>query len=136
NRRTYFFDIVLVTLFLALEIGLALFAGSATSMTARLYSVFCLVIVPYLFWNWVMAFVTLQHHTHPSVAWFATKEEWNFFNGQVRGTVHVTLPRPIEMLFQNILEHTAHHVDPKIPLYNLPVSQKELEREFKEDITV
>jgi omega-6 fatty acid desaturase (delta-12 desaturase) len=136
NKRTYAFDIVLVTLFLALEIGLAVFAGNAGSTAERIYSVFCLVIVPYLFWNWVMAFVTLQHHTHPNVAWFDTKEEWNFFNGQIRGTVHLTLPRPIELLFQNILEHTAHHVDPKIPLYNLTVSQKKLEHEFTEDITV
>ncbi len=136
NKRTYIFDIVLVGLFFMFEVGFVLLVGHASSGFQYAYNVLCLVVIPYLFWNWIMAFVTLQHHTHPKVAWFASKEEWNFFNGQVRGTVHVVLPRPIEILFQNILEHTAHHVDPKIPLYNLTECQKKLEHQFKEDITV
>lgn len=91
---------------------------------------------PFLWWNWTMAFVTYQHHTHPQVAWYDNKEDWCFYYGQIEGTVHVTFSRPIEMIFHNILEHTAHHVDPKIPLYNLRASQESLETAFSESITV
>jgi len=94
------------------------------------------VVWPYLFWNWIMAFVTFQHHTHPSVSWYANKDEWSFFHGQVQGTVHITFSRPIELVFHNILEHTAHHVDPKIPLYNLRASQQSLEEAYADDVIV
>jgi omega-6 fatty acid desaturase (delta-12 desaturase) len=136
KKQTYIFDLILTTVFFISECGAVLFFSRAASGLETAFNLFSLIILPYLFWNWLMAFVTLQHHTHPKVAWFASKEEWNFFYGQVRGTVHVTLPRPLELMFQNILEHTAHHVDPKIPLYKLTESQKNLERNFKEDITV
>jgi omega-6 fatty acid desaturase (delta-12 desaturase) len=136
TKATYLFDISLITGFFIAEWAVVFLASHALSVPEKVFSFFFLIMVPFLFWNWLMAFVTLQHHTHPKVAWFASKEEWNFYNGQVRGTVHVTLPRPLELMFQNILEHTAHHVDPKIPLYKLPQCQKNLEHKFKDDIII
>ena len=37
-----------------------------------------------------------------------------------RSTAHVVFPWPIERLLNNIMDHPAHHLDPTIPLYNLP----------------
>jgi acyl-lipid omega-6 desaturase (Delta-12 desaturase) len=136
DKRVYFMDLSLVAGFLLLEISLTVFCSLPYSPVQLLFNLFCFVVLPYLVWNWLMAFITLQHHTNPNVAWFSSKEEWTFFNGQIRGTVHVKLPRLLEILFQNILEHTAHHVDPKIPLYNLPDCQKKLECEFKDSINI
>ena len=42
----------------------------------------------------------------------------------------------LNRLFHNILEHTAHHVDPRIPLYNLPDVQARLESVYPSDILV
>src|SRR5262249_870610 len=36
----------------------------------------------------------------------------------------------------NIMEHTAHHVDPRIPLYNLENAQKDLEKAYASDVIV
>lgn len=136
SPRVYFFDVSLVTVFALGQLGLLIYLHRAATLSHLLFDVLALLIVPFLFWNWISAYVTIQHHTHPNVAWFRSREEWNYFNGQVRGTVHVKLPRPIEILFHNILEHTAHHADPKIPLYNLPECQSKLEEKFAADVTI
>jgi omega-6 fatty acid desaturase (delta-12 desaturase) len=136
SKRVYFLDLGLVTAFCIAEFALVLWLDRAASPLHRAGDVVCLLIVPFLFWNWISAYVTVQHHTHPNVAWFKSREQWNYFNGQVLGTVHVKLPRPVEILFHNILEHTAHHADPKIPLYNLPECQRNLEEKFTGDVTL
>jgi omega-6 fatty acid desaturase (delta-12 desaturase) len=136
KRGVFYFDATIVVLFLVFEFWLLLVLGGEQTPFQIVTAIFFLLFVPFMVWNWLMAFVTLQHHTHPDVAWFNSRDEWNFFKGQVWGTVHATLPRPIELLFHNILEHTAHHVDPKIPLYNLTQSQRDLEQIFSHDIVI
>jgi omega-6 fatty acid desaturase (delta-12 desaturase) len=54
----------------------------------------------------------------------------------VQATVHVELPRPIELILHNIMEHTAHHADPRVPLYNLEKAQKHLEDTYGEIVVV
>lgn len=94
------------------------------------------VVIPFLIWNWFMGFVVFLHHTHPRVAWYADESDWSFYAGQVRGVVHVRFPRIVELFLHNIMDHTAHHVDPKIPLYNLTNAQRDLEHAYGEEIVV
>jgi acyl-lipid omega-6 desaturase (Delta-12 desaturase) len=94
------------------------------------------VVIPQLLWNWLMGFVVFQHHTHPRVPWYGNEQDWNFYAGQIQSVVHVELPRPIELVLHNIMEHTAHHVDPRIPLYNLTNAQRKLEHAYGGDIVV
>ena len=94
------------------------------------------VIVPFLLWNWLMGFVVFQHHTHPRVPWYGNEDDWSFYAGQVQSVVHIEMPRPVELVLHNIMEHTAHHVDPRIPLYNLEDAQKKLEHAYAGDIVV
>ena len=94
------------------------------------------VVVPFLVWKWVMGILILMHHTHPTVPWYGDVADWNFYAGQVQSTVHIELPRPIELVLHNIMEHTAHHADPRVPLYNLEKAQKHLEDAYVADITV
>jgi omega-6 fatty acid desaturase (delta-12 desaturase) len=94
------------------------------------------IILPFLGWNWLMGFVVFQHHTHPKVPWYGNEDDWTFYAGQVQSVVHVELPRPIELILHNIMEHTAHHVDPRIPLYNLEDAQKKLEEAYEADLVV
>ena len=127
-------DLALVLAFLGGEVLAAVWFAPSWPMAVA--NIFCTLIFPYAIWNWLMAFITIQHHTHPQAPWFKDMEEWSFFHGQVHGTVHVKLPRWIEILFHNILDHTAHHVDPKIPLYNLTACQKRLEENYPRDIVI
>jgi acyl-lipid omega-6 desaturase (Delta-12 desaturase) len=94
------------------------------------------LVLPYLLWTYLIGLTDLLHHTHPRSICFADPSEWNYFDATVRSTVHLTLPFGLSRLTNNILEHTAHHVDPRVPLYNLPEVQGQLEAAYPEDIAV
>jgi omega-6 fatty acid desaturase (delta-12 desaturase) len=134
RRALFALDLGLVTAFLAGVI--AVIVGRGPGWREIILNVACAVVLPYAIWNWLMAFVTIQHHTHPASPWFKDPEQWSFFHGQVHGTVHLRLPRWMELIFHNILDHTAHHVDPKIPLYRLHDAQRHLEEGFPGEVIV
>jgi omega-6 fatty acid desaturase (delta-12 desaturase) len=90
--------------------------------------------LPFIIWNWLIAFLTLLHHTHPRIPWFNDAQEWSFYQGQVRGTCHVIFPSPINWFIHYIMEHTAHHVDSHVPLYHLAAAQESMRRAFTADI--
>jgi omega-6 fatty acid desaturase (delta-12 desaturase) len=90
------------------------------------YAVFG-VVFTWTSWIWFMGFMSFVQHTHPRMAWYDDEAEWSFYHVQLRSTAHVRFPWPIERLLNNIMDHPAHHLDPAIPLYNLPMSQKLLE---------
>jgi omega-6 fatty acid desaturase (delta-12 desaturase) len=74
-----------------------------------------------------MGFFSFLQHTHPRLAWYDDPQEWSFYHVQLKSSTHVVFPRPIESMFNNIMDHAAHHIDPSIPLYHLPKSQRLLE---------
>jgi omega-6 fatty acid desaturase (delta-12 desaturase) len=136
RRRSFVLDRALVGLFIVLEtatlIGLqggGLRAGTLTIGAAAARAGF-VVVAPFLSFAWLMGFATFQHHTHQRVIWYADEAEWTFFRSQVEGTVHVVFPRWIELLLHNIMEHTAHHVDTRVPLYRLNDAQRAVEDAF------
>jgi omega-6 fatty acid desaturase (delta-12 desaturase) len=94
------------------------------------------VVMPWWIFHVMFSVVTFMHHTHPRVPWFRTKRESNYFAGQVRATVHVELPKWVELLLHNITVHSAHHVDPRIPFRHLPQAQHQIESAFAGDVIV
>ena len=95
-----------------------------------------IVVAPWWIFHVMFSVVTFLHHTHPHVPWFRTKQESSYFAGQVRATVHVTLPTWIERLLHNITVHGAHHVDPRVPFRDLPDAQRRLVGAFSADVIV
>ena len=51
----------------------------------------------------------------------------SYFQMQVRATPHLIFPAPFRWIMRHVMEHTAHHADPGIPLYHLPDAQKSVE---------
>jgi omega-6 fatty acid desaturase (delta-12 desaturase) len=94
------------------------------------------VTIPFGLWIWFMGFVSFIQHTHPRCAWYADEREWSFYTVQLKSTTHVKFPWPIEPLLNNIMDHPAHHLDPTIPLYRLPQSQRLLEETAPEHSVV
>jgi omega-6 fatty acid desaturase (delta-12 desaturase) len=143
--KTYLFDLFLVTLYLT---GMVAFIVTCVSSPAAenagyfdgwTFPAILLIVglgVPFLVWNWIMGFFIFQHHNHPRVAWFIDRNEWDFFAGQVECTTHIVLPWWMELVTGHIMQHTAHHVDSKIPLYRLTGSQSCLESAYPQDIVV
>ena len=138
------FDLVLVLVFVAAQIWTLYawcgtlapsesFWGPFTSVPALFLTV---IALPFLVWNWGMAFAIFQHHNHPRAVWYAVREEWDFFAGQVESTVHARMPWWLEWISAYIMQHTAHHVNRRIPLYRLSESQRYLEQAYTDKIIV
>jgi acyl-lipid omega-6 desaturase (Delta-12 desaturase) len=84
--------------------------------------------LPFLVWNGMMGATTYLQHTHARVPWFEALEEWRELSGQDEVTVQVEVPRWYGFISHHIMDHPAHHVHPKIPLYRLAAAQRELNR--------
>ena len=141
RNRTFWADRLSVVAFALLQLFVVLFLTDrsglgSNSLAVSLGLLLVGIIGPFFLWNWLMGFVVFQHHTHPKVPWYGNEEDWTFYAGQVQSVVHVELPRPVELVLHNIMEHTAHHVDPRIPLYNLEDAQKKLEEVYAGDLVV
>lgn len=80
--------------------------------------------VPFLLWNCVMGSVIFFHHTHPLLPWYDDIDEWEAARDAGVSTVHLTFPAKLGWLLNNIMEHPAHHLDVRIPLYRLEAAHR------------
>jgi omega-6 fatty acid desaturase (delta-12 desaturase) len=137
-RLTFQLDRLLVLLFFAAQLALAWWLAGmiqAPMLPRSVYAPFA-VLVTWTSWIWFMGFASFVQHTHPRMAWYNDEAEWSFYHVQLKSSAHVIFPWPIERLLNNIMDHPAHHLDPAIPLYNLPQSQKLLEETAPQDAVV
>jgi len=91
-------------------------------------------LLPFMTFNWLAGFLTFMHHTHERVRWYDRREDWSFVRGALFGTVHVIFPRAIDLGLYNIMFHTAHHVDTRVPLYRLPDAQQAIEAAYGDEV--
>jgi omega-6 fatty acid desaturase (delta-12 desaturase) len=92
------------------------------------------VAVPFVMYNWMAGILTFVQHTHERARWYAGREEWSLATGVLRGTVHVIFPSAVDLILYNVMFHTAHHADTRIPLYHLPEAQRALEEHHPESV--
>lgn len=138
SRKAHFIQLAALAAFVVVQAVIIWSFGAWQSGggASRISELILCIGWPFYVWNWIMAFVTIQHHTHPRTRWFDQESDWSFFQTQVGGTVHMKFPRIVELAFANIFEHTAHHVDKRTPLYNLPVVQRHLEKTYSDTVIV
>ena len=120
---------ILVLAFIVGQVALAI-AVASWSGRHMLLEVAAAAILPTPFFFAAFGTVTFLHHTHPKAPWFNESDLEHY--DILQATVHVELPRPIEWLLLEIVQHTAHHADARVPLYNLSRVQLALERTFPE----
>lgn len=111
---------VLVFLYTAIFTA-ALLAGGYAKTGTGLGAVWMWVkvfLIPFLIWNHTIGFTTYLHHIGMDITW-RKRKEWNPYLGQVEGTVVLHIPWVFNQFFHNIFLHVAHHVDMRIPFYNL-----------------
>lgn len=91
-------------------------------------------IVPFVIFNFMVGLTVYQQHTHETVPWFNDIAERNASVNQYEVIMHVRYPRWFNLISLNAMEHTAHHVDPRIPLYYLSRAQKIITGYFGDDM--
>lgn len=135
NRRAFQIDRLIVIAFAVAWIG-GLAAVALWTGQNPIWNVLFGFVVPYAVWNAQIGFIIFQQHTHPRVPWFSEldKPSPTYYEAQVKATPHVWFPGPIRFLMRNIMEHTAHHADPGVPLYHLPEAQHQIERIYRKDM--
>jgi acyl-lipid omega-6 desaturase (Delta-12 desaturase) len=97
-------------------------------------SVVLCCVVPFLTFNLLMSSVIYLHHMHPQVGWVAADARVDASRMQMLSSVHVVFPYYTNLVFHRIMEHTAHHMRPGIPMYHLDNGQTVLEETFPEII--
>jgi omega-6 fatty acid desaturase (delta-12 desaturase) len=135
NRRAFRRDRILVVGFLLLWLGL-LIGAAVVQVDTAIGLVLIGFVVPQAIFHWLIAFIILQQHTHPRIPWFSERDlpAPSFFQAQVESSPHLIFPFPLRFIMRHVMEHTAHHADPSVPLYQLPDAQRALERAFRRDI--
>ena len=129
SRREFKMDSVLVTvgalLWIAAVSGVAHYTGQSIGLLVALA-----VVVPFLLWNGVIGFVVYVHHTHPQIAWFQNRHEWQRCRAYLTSTAGVRFPFGIERLMHDIMEHHAHHLNPRISMFRLRAAEQFLRERF------
>ncbi len=138
NWRAYQIDRAIVLLFAAGWIGL-LVATALANDEGVLGAVGMVLVgfaLPQFIWNWFIGFIIFQQHTHPRVPWYSDLDRPmpTYFQAQVRATPHLHFPKPYRFVLRHIMEHTAHHADPGVPLYHLADAQETIEKAYRRDI--
>jgi omega-6 fatty acid desaturase (delta-12 desaturase) len=82
-------------------------------------------LMPWLGYHFWMSTFTVIHHTAPHIP-FKPAESWNAAQAQLAGTVHCDFPKWVEFLTHDISVHVPHHVNSKIPWYNLRAANDSL----------
>jgi omega-6 fatty acid desaturase (delta-12 desaturase) len=88
--------------------------------------------IPYAVWNYLMAFTTYLNHTHPSIVWFDDLAMWRRYHPNLIDTANVRMPFPLNRirLYDDVMSHTAHHVQTTTPVYVLADAQAQLNGRF------
>lgn len=91
-------------------------------------------LMPWLGYHFWMSTLTVIHHTAPHIP-FKKPEDWNAAKAQLSGTVHCDYPAWAEFLTHDINVHVPHHVNSRIPFYNLRKATDSLRKNWGEYMT-
>ena len=83
--------------------------------------------VPFLSWCQAFGFTLYVQHTHPKTGFYLDKAGWEYYAAQVSNSTHLDFPPRIAWLHRGIFDHTAHHLNVRIPFYRLGKAQQLLD---------
>jgi omega-6 fatty acid desaturase (delta-12 desaturase) len=142
NRSThntaFQLDRLLVLAFVLVQLWIGYTLAKYTmdpGLPRKLYAL-AAVALPWMIWIYFMGTASFVQHTHPRTIWYDKESDWDFHDVQLTSSTHMILPWPLERILHNIMDHAAHHIDARIPLYELPASQRLLEQQAPEHTVV
>ncbi|WP_175916150.1 MULTISPECIES: fatty acid desaturase [unclassified Burkholderia] len=90
---------------------------------------FLYFVVPWLMIHAWFSATTLMHHTSDDIP-FLPSQHWTPNASRLLVTTDYRYPKWLHFMTHNISVHTAHHVAPIVPFYNLPKAQAALKEAF------
>ena len=88
-----------------------------------------MLVIPFLAFCYVIGSIVHVHHIAPSIRWWS-RREWTKFKGQMEGTTILRVVPGLNFFFHWIMIHIPHHVDVRIPMYNLGIAADAIKAEF------
>ncbi len=132
----YWSDFLLVSLYLVGQVSFFTYVG-LNSVSSNVIEMMALgLFLPLFIFAFMVGFSVYQQHTHESVPWFDNNDERKIYGHIEDVTLHVKYPDWYNILSHNVMEHTAHHIDPRIPSYNLAKAQKKIERVYGDSMKI
>jgi omega-6 fatty acid desaturase (delta-12 desaturase) len=95
-----------------------------------LLGIVCVVILPFIVFNYFIAFFVYLHHTHPDIPFIDQKKQWSHPVGYLYCSTVIHTSKLWQTLMHHIMIHTPHHVDMRIPFYNLPQAYEALKSNY------
>jgi acyl-lipid omega-6 desaturase (Delta-12 desaturase) len=112
-------DFVLLVIYLAAFLAALAWAGGALAVLLGF-------VLPFLIWNGMMGATTYLQHTSRRAPWYDSVAAWRRRASDEQVTIHLLVPRWYGLISHHIMDHPAHHFQPRIPLYRLPAAQARL----------
>ena len=91
------------------------------SATGTAWLVTRVLVLPYIGFSYLIGSLVHVHHVNPGIRWWK-REEWTKFKGQMDGTTILRARWGLNFFFHWIMVHIPHHVDMRIPMYNLELA--------------
>lgn len=95
-------------------------AGGLAYALGGFAAVWWAVLFPFLFFQGTIGLVVYLNHTDRYTEFFDSRATWNHAWAQLHHSVTWRCRPWAESWLHNILVHTPHHVDTRIPFYHLP----------------
>lgn len=92
------------------------------------------VLVPFVVFNYFIAFFVFLHHTHPDLPFFTERAKWSQSIAQLFCSTVIRCSPISEFLTHNILIHSPHHISPGIPFYHLKRAYRDVRQHYGEYI--
>ena len=99
------------------------------SVGAAVWALVRLVVLPFLVFSQIIGATVHVHHVQPDLQWYEGRN-WTRSKAQLVGTTVMRPPRVVDALLHHIFIHVPHHVDARIPCYELRRAADAIERAF------
>lgn len=134
-----YLDLVLVYAWIPALIGALTwlshgYGATPTWGTAVLNAAVFGLVIPFVVWNLFISFVTVIQHTGPQVKWSVPTGRPSTAKQKLYGTVRIRFPEIFDLLFHRLMQHSAHHLNPIIPMYSLKKAQATLEQGYGDEV--
>jgi omega-6 fatty acid desaturase (delta-12 desaturase) len=128
-------DRILVGAFVALATAALAAVGltGGAGILGTVWLVARVLVVPFLIFSFAIGSLVHVHHVQPDIRWWK-RREWTKFAAQVEGTTVLRAPKGLDFFFHQIMIHVPHHVDVRIPMYNLKLAAAAIEAAYPDSV--
>jgi acyl-lipid omega-6 desaturase (Delta-12 desaturase) len=103
------------------------------SVPATAWLVIRVLVIPYVAFSYFIGSLVHIHHVNRDIQWWK-RGEWTKFKGQMDGTTILRARWGLNFFFHWIMVHIPHHVDMRIPMYNLELAADAIKAAYPESV--